>query len=275
MLKKIILMSLLAATAQEPSAQEASSKIQAQATSAVPEATSSESSTQAEPIHTPAPVAPSEGPIDLSLSDRYRFYSQPHVMQVTVKTSAGAVEKAVYKVYSQDQDSLAVQTFPERSADRKLLMKDEDLWLYTPGIKKPIRIGLDQRLVGDVSNGDILRTRFKEDYKAEPLESKDKEVTYRLLKNSRSATYAEIRYTLDRRTHRPLRAEFYAASGLLLKSAAYRKFRKIGGETLCVEIQIVDAQTQRISTITYEGHRKYEFSDDFFNKDRVVNFSWR
>ncbi len=65
--------------------------------------------------------------------------------------------------------SLTEQTQPERARGRKLLMRNYDIWLFTPNIKKALRISLEQKLSGQVSNGDIARTNYAEDYEAKLL----------------------------------------------------------------------------------------------------------
>ncbi len=204
-------------------------------------------------------------------SDKYRLYSKPHEMSVTITTSDPG-DRAVFTVYSFNKDSLAIQTFPERAAKRKLLMKDEDLWLYTPGVKRAIRIGVDQRLAGDVANGDILRTRFNEDYSAKLLGADKKSLRYELTKSSKAATYAKIIYTLQPGTFKPQKAEFFAVSGKSLKVAEFVEFKKVGGETLCTKIKITDAQSQRESTIAYSKFKPRNFTANDFNKDAVVEF---
>jgi len=76
-------------------------------------------------------------------------------------------KREAYNVSFKDVNaSLTVQTEPERARGRKLLMKEYDIWLYTPNIKKPLRISLEQKLTGEVANGDIARTNYAEDYDA-------------------------------------------------------------------------------------------------------------
>src|SRR5512135_560403 len=47
-----------------------------------------------------------------------------------------------------------------------LLMVDDDMWIYMPNTRKPIRITPLQRLMGNASNGDVARTRYAQDYAA-------------------------------------------------------------------------------------------------------------
>ena len=46
-------------------------------------------------------------------------------------------------------------------------MTGYDMWIFTPNIKRPVRISLEQKLTGEVANGDIARTNFSEDYTPE------------------------------------------------------------------------------------------------------------
>ena len=41
-----------------------------------------------------------------------------------------------------------------------MLMKGRDLWVFTPNVSQPIRLGLAQRLTGQVANGDLARANF-------------------------------------------------------------------------------------------------------------------
>src|SRR5262249_23659924 len=59
-----------------------------------------------------------------------------------------------YRVSSQGESASLIETIaPERQKGRKLLMEGDSLWLYTPDIKRPARVSLQQRLTGEVSNG--------------------------------------------------------------------------------------------------------------------------
>jgi len=88
-----------------------------------------------------------------------------HTFNVTVTDQDN--KKEVFHVSFKDVNhSLTEQSEPERAKGRKLLMKDYDIWLFTPNIKRALRISLEQKLTGQVSNGDIARTNYAEDYDA-------------------------------------------------------------------------------------------------------------
>ncbi len=205
----------------------------------------------------------------LEKSDLFRRLSIDH--QVTIKiVQNDSSDESEFTVYNQDTNSLAIQTKPEKSARRKILMKEADLWLFSPGIKKPIRIGLDQRLIGEVSNGDILRTRFAQDYSFKEIGKDSQEIKFELLKKADTATYAKIIYFLKPTDLRPIKAEFYTQSGKLLKIAEYSDYKKVGSQTLMTAVNIVDSITKKKSTIQFLNHKKAKFTDIFFNKESIV-----
>jgi outer membrane lipoprotein-sorting protein len=180
-----------------------------------------------------------------------------------------------YRVFSNQMEaSLVEQTEPQRLVGRKLLMKGHDLWLYTPGIHRPTRISFEQRLTGEVSNGDLARTNFSGDYsavlkKTESIEGKSC-LKLHLTANAKDVTYREADYWVEKDTYLPRMAMFYAISGKLLKSAVYSDFKPIMGHLRMTKIVIKDAlQPSKQSIMEYSDQRKEHFKDGFFNKESL------
>lgn len=205
---------------------------------------------------------------ELEKSDRFRRLGPSHEMTVKI-TVSDSKDLSVYTVLNDDESSLAIQSKPERSADRKLLMKEEDLWLFTPQTSRAIKIGMDQRLVGDVSYGDILRTRFREDYTSKKISQDNQEIVLELIKSSKSAAYHKIIYHLSAKTLKPIKALFYAPSGKLLKTADFIEYKKVLNELIVTKIKISDSATQRTSLIEYTNFKKRNFSPETFNKESI------
>ncbi|TET58563.1 outer membrane lipoprotein-sorting protein, partial [Candidatus Aerophobetes bacterium] len=59
--------------------------------------------------------------------------------------------------------SLVKFTYPRRDKGKVMLMVGNNLWIYIPTARNPIRISQQQRLMGQVSNGDVARTNFAAD----------------------------------------------------------------------------------------------------------------
>lgn len=207
-------------------------------------------------------------------SDEARAPKIPFSFQANVTNYNGSEsQNNIYRVSIKGTElSLIDQLEPVRMVGRKLLMKGHDLWLYTPEIKRPTRIGFEQRLTGEVSNGDLARTRFYEDYTASLTgqETIDGKPCYKLHLTAKdnSVTYRQIDYWVEKVTFLPKKALFYAISGKLLKSAAYSNFKLILGHSRMTKTLIRDAvQPTKQSIMIYTGQKAENFDDSFFNKE--------
>src|SRR2546426_6564873 len=131
---------------------------------------------------------------------------------------------------------------PPRNVGRSLLALGRDLWIYLPDAGKPVRIPFSQRLVGQVANGDIARTDYSGDYVATLLA--DESVggvachVLDLKAKSKEVTYSAIKYWVSKEGRRPVKAEFYAATGTLLKTGVFVNFHDVGGHRLATRITL-------------------------------------
>ena len=196
-----------------------------------------------------------------------------HSFNVTVSDQDNKVE--VFHVSFKDvNNSLTEQTQPERARGRKLLMKDYDIWLFTPNIKKALRISLEQKLTGQVSNGDIARTNYAEDYEAEII-GKDKKpegevIKLNLTAKNKKVTYGKIEYVVLKKDFSPIEATFFAISGKPLKKARFLDYKPIKGMARATKMVIEDfIQKDKVSTLVFGEHKEETFSESLFNKDRL------
>lgn len=196
-----------------------------------------------------------------------------HSFNVTVTDQEN--KKELFHVSFKDvNNSLTEQMEPERARGRKLLMRDYDIWLFTPNIKKALRISLEQKLTGQVSNGDIARTNYAEDYEAVLISPEKSDATeiYRLdlkAKNNK-VTYGKIEYLVSKKDFGPIEATFFALSGKPLKHAKFSDFKSILGISRSTKMVIQDyLQKDKISTLVFADHKAEKFSESLFNKDRL------
>lgn len=189
---------------------------------------------------------------------------------------AGTVSsETTYKVYSKNVDLTLIDTIaPPRLLGRKLLMRDNDLWLYLPTVKRPTRVSFQQRLTGEVSNGDIARTNFAKDYDAKLVgtETMKGKVCYKLSLTAKrkEVTYRSIMYWVDKSNFRPIKVDFYALSGKLLKSGEYSSPKPVLGKIRMTEMIITDAlRATRQSHLLYSDYKVEKLDDSFFNKETL------
>ena len=173
----------------------------------------------------------------LRKSEAYRGFEEPFSLTVRIDNFKGTEKKETTTfnvMVKSNTTSLAEQTYPPAARGRKLLMIENDMWLHTPDIKKAIRISLEQKLTGETSNGDIAKTNFYGDYEAKVLETGADQIKMQLDAKAPGTTYKQIIYYIRAKTFVPLKAEFLAASGKLLKTAVYGGIKKMSGRDLVI-----------------------------------------
>lgn len=141
---------------------------------------------------------------------------------------------------------------PASDRGRKLLVDGDTVYLLFVRTTNPIRLSPLQVLTGQASDGDVVRT-FAKDYGVEWMTdgTQDGKPAYHfslVAKESvRDTSYKRVQLWVEKSTLRLLYAEFYAASGVLLKKASYRDYRKAMGKDVpfSVEVFAGDDATKR------------------------------
>lgn len=211
------------------------------------------------------------------LADEARAPQVDFSVDVIVKDKRdGTVKSSRYHVLSKGTEkSLVEQVEPARLQGRKLLMLDKDLWLYTPLIRRPTRISFEQKLTGEVANGDLTRTNFAKDYSAKLIGEESLNgiatVKLHLTAKTKDATYRTVDYWVDTKNQRPVKAVFYAISGKPLKTALYSNFKIALGKPRMMVIAITDElQKSQSSRIEYRSYKRENFDDSIFNKEALA-----
>ncbi len=184
----------------------------------------------------------------LQQADAIRFPREHFETHLTVTNHEDGEAREVreYKVMSRGNENTIVLTEePASERGQALLMRGRDLWIFMPSVSQPVRLSLSQRLTGQVANGDLARANFAGDYAAElsgseTLNGKDCWVLD-LSAVGRGVTYAKVKYWIEKETARPVKAQFYAVSGRLLKTARYENFEEMAGRERPTRLIIEDA----------------------------------
>lgn len=214
-------------------------------------------------------------------ADRIRFPDGGFQVDVAITTTQPDSEPDVraYRILSKGNSRTLVQTtLPVVDRDQILLMRERDLWAFLPNLSQPIRLPLSQRLTGQVANGDLARANFVGDYEPKILrkETIDGE-TYQVLQLDaidKWVTYRRVLYWVNARNFRPIKAEFYALSGRLLKTAVYQSFQDLGGETRPTRLVVEDALRRgNRSVLEYSNMVERNLPDKIFTKDYLKKLS--
>ncbi|HUP59610.1 MAG TPA: outer membrane lipoprotein-sorting protein [Thermoanaerobaculia bacterium] len=208
----------------------------------------------------------------LTRSDTYRNPLASFAIDVELTSHDGAkAETSKFRVYGKGSDRSVVEFLaPAAEKGRFLLMLRDAMWIYMPSASRPIRISPLQRLMGQASNGDVARTSFSVDYLAKSAIEDGGAWVLELEAKDPSLSYKRVRLWIDRTTSEPLRAEFYVASGKLLKRAHYRKYGVMAGRRTITDIEIEDVlRPGRRTLMHYANLVARDNSDKMFTKDSL------
>lgn len=214
-------------------------------------------------------------------ADRIRFPDGGFQVDVTITTTQPDSEPDMraYRILSKGNSQTLVQTTaPAVDRNQILLMRDRDLWAFLPNLSQPIRLPLSQRLTGQVANGDLARANFVGDYEPKLLrKEKINGETYHVLQLDaieKWVTYRRVLYWVSASNFRPFKAEFYALSGRLLKTAQYQEFHNMGGQARPTRLVVEDALRRgNRSVLEYSNMVERDLPDKIFTKDYLKKLS--
>lgn len=181
-------------------------------------------------------------------------------------------EESTLLVYTDSESSLAQFLTPVRSKGQFILSSGQNMWIKLPRGSKILRISPVQRLLGQVSNGDVARTNLSGDYDAELVgeEEVEGELCHKLLltRINKNATYSKIDYWVSKTTGRPVKSLFYALSGKLLKTAFYREFKTFDSEVKLSRMLLIDAlRKDHYTWMIFKTYSLEKFPDNYFRKE--------
>jgi intracellular septation protein A len=208
-------------------------------------------------------------------ADRYRRPADSFVWKITITSQEAKKTPSVdgFEVFVKSGARVFVKfVAPPRSVGRSLLGLGRDLWIYLPDAGKPVRIPLSQRLVGQVANGDIARADYAGDYDAILLGDDAVDGVgchvLDLKAKTKDVTYSAIKYWVSTDGRRPVKAEFYAGTGTLLKTGVFDNFQNVGGHPLATRLTLTDAiRRDKRSVLDYGEVTIRELPDKYFDKN--------
>ena len=171
---------------------------------------------------------------------------------------------------------------PPRDANKLMLKNGNDLWFYDPASKSSIRLSPQQRLLGQVANGDVITVNFARDYKAQLVGEEDivdgERQTQRCHKLALEAvspdvTYHAIEMWIAVGSRRPLKGRFFAESGKLLKTAYFRRYQMQLGMERPSETVIIDGlEPNWLTVMRYSDYAFREVPDEWLQRDYLPRF---
>ena len=211
----------------------------------------------------------------LELADGFRGGLDSGIVRVKLTNfdADRTVEEADFEVSLKGDNSL-VRFLSLKSKGQSLLMRGDDMWFFLPAVARPVRITPIQRLLGNVSNGDLARLRYAVDYDAS-VEGEEEADGVRctvldLRAKRKGATYQRVRYFVRKTDARPIRAEYFLTSGKPIKTAAFGELRDMGGKPTLTRINIQDTtRPASRTTIDFISITPRALPDKLFSPSRA------
>ncbi|QHM75967.1 hypothetical protein C7M52_01927 [Mixta theicola] len=218
-------------------------------------------------------------------ADEVRSPNRPFRYTVTVlEYRSGAGQPAAKQVLDismrfikpekgREADARSLVRFIYPPGDRgKIMLSDwYALWFYTPQLRRPVPISRQQRLLGQISNGDVIVTNFEYAYHAELAgeEPCGEKRCYKLQLERKTADviWPKITYYVEKDSdYRPYKASYYSQDNKLLKEVRYQNYQPVLGKYRPTRIVVQDVRYNK-------GYSVMEYSDVRFESLPVSHFT--
>ncbi|MEY2988020.1 MAG: hypothetical protein RJB13_1541 [Pseudomonadota bacterium] len=206
----------------------------------------------------------------LRRADDVRCPSESYFMEVEISNKSGGDDVKV-EVFTQGRERTRVNTIaPVRDRGRNMLMIGEDMWAYIPNLRRSVRIALNQKLAGQAAIGDVSRMRWWGDYNSEIVSEDKSSWLLSLAATKKGLTYEKVKIWVEKKSFRPLSAEYLSGSGVVLKKARFSGYRKIAGVVRPTKIEITDPHNPLdSSTLNITKLEQRESPERLFNQNNL------
>lgn len=229
----------------------------------------------------------------IRLSDRVRSPDEPYRYTLTLlehKDGKDQVDqqqtldismrfyKPSERVEKGDARALVRFIAPVRDKGKALFSDFYQMWYYAPDLRRPIPISKQQRLMGQVSNGDVIAADFDFSYIStlEKEEACGENTCYKLQLKRRwpHVTYPAITYWVIKDNYHPYRADFLSTTDKLIKRAYYKDFRQALGGMRPHTMVIEDAlRKDTYTTLTYSDLKFESLPESYFQKEYLMRMN--
>jgi hypothetical protein len=137
------------------------------------------------------------------------FAAAPREMRVALVFSVGGSDARVPIELWRKGDALALVRFlAPRDAGKFVVRRDGAFYFLSPGAKSPVKLAPALAPAGGAALDDLLAVRPSRDYAIAATEAAGDLVTFDLVARESAAAVPRVRWVVDRRDRRPVRAEF-------------------------------------------------------------------
>lgn len=134
---------------------------------------------------------------------------------------------------------------PPREKGKKILLIKDSMWMYVPGVSRPVRLSAKDNFMGtSIENKELLDYKMSDDYEVEVISNDTSSYVLELKANTASVPYPRVILAVDKSTFLPTRMEFYTLSGKLIKYMVFSDVKEIGGKLRPTVYEMRDVLTE-------------------------------
>lgn len=194
-------------------------------------------------------------------------------MLFEVSTPGGSPSSATLTLYENSGSSIAKFLSPARDKGKTVLQKGSKYWMYFPKAKRSTVLSPLANMVGNASNGDVLRPPKASLYDITLLDTEPRvgNRVVQFIASARTAPYGKVisHYEDDK----ILESEMYTRSGILMKKSYFYEHRKNteGFGWMPLKSRIVDGQNEeKFTDITFTNVEILKnINENWFNPNNL------
>lgn len=175
-----------------------------------------------------APSRAADGELERLLAASDPFAAAPREMRVELVFSAGGSDARVPLELWRKGDALALVRFlAPRDLGKFVVRRDGAFYFLSPGAKSPVKLAPALAPAGGAALDDLLAVRPSRDYAIETTESAGNLVTFDLTARVAAAAVPRVRWVVDRRDRRPVRAEFRDRDSKVVRLVEFKSWHPV------------------------------------------------
>jgi outer membrane lipoprotein-sorting protein len=148
------------------------------------------------------------------------------------KKAGGATKSFDMEIrYKKGAGTLMEFRSPARERGKKVLLAGDNMWMYVPGLSRPVRLsGRDSFMGTSFSNRDLMDYEMDNDYDSVIVSENDSEYKIELKATNKNVSYPRILMWVDKSRMLPTKQELYTISGNLIKTMTFSDVKNFAGK---------------------------------------------
>lgn len=174
--------------------------------------------------------------------------------------------------FKKDKGTLIEFLEPAREKNKRILMVKDNMWMFVPGISRPIRLsGKDSFMGTSFSNRDLMDYDMNNDYKSKIIETTDEKYRLELKATNKNVTYPKVIMDVEKERLLPVYQELYTVSENLIKTIDYSDIKDLGGKLRPSVMVIKDVLTQGNETkVIIKNMIDKNINENIFSPQNIV-----